>query len=237
MTDIKRLLKTSRSVCTFRRGTHALIKFEREKNREVRRVTADAEHRLLDNANPLIKMLIVAALDTGMRRGELLKLRFGDIDFETGFIRVRPENAKSGKSRTVPVATTRRRTLLEFLRIGCDGEPKGADVPVFSRGSDEALKRFRTVWELTRKRAKLETVRFHDFRSEFVSRLVERNVPWSQVRYLLGHSTITTTERYDRQTAASLKQSAEKLDTGEPFNNLSRSENSPQPVESISSTH
>jgi integrase len=182
-------------------------------------------------------MLIVAALDTGMRRGELLKLRFGDIDVESGFIRVRPENAKSGKSRMVPIATTRFRTLLEWLRIGPKGEVKPDDVAVFSRGDDEALKSFRTAWELTRRRAKLQTVRFHDFRSEYASRLVERNVPLSQVRDLLGHSTITTTERYDRQTAASLKQSAEKLDTGEPFKNLSISAKFAAPVESVSSSH
>jgi integrase len=113
----------------------------------------------------------------------------------------------------VPIATTRLRTLLEWLRIGPKGEQKLDDVAVFSRGDDEALRNFRTAWELTRKRAGLRTVRLHDFRSE------------------------CATERYDRQTAASLKQSAEKLDPGEPFKNLSISEKSAAPVESASSTH
>jgi integrase len=77
----------------FRRGTQALIKFERENNRRVRRVTADEEARLLEASNSLVHMLIVAALDSGMRRGELLNLRFGDIDWDRQLIHVRPEVA------------------------------------------------------------------------------------------------------------------------------------------------
>jgi hypothetical protein len=54
----------------FRRGTQALIKFERENNRRVRRVPPEEAVRLLAASNSLVHMLIVAALDTGMRRGE-----------------------------------------------------------------------------------------------------------------------------------------------------------------------
>ena len=64
---------------------------------------------------------------------------------------------------------------------------------------------------------------FHDFRSEFASRLVERGVSLSVVRDLLGHASITTTERYDRQKLESLKQATRLLDTGQTFKNLSRS--------------
>jgi hypothetical protein len=53
----------------FRRGTQALIKFERENNRRVRRVAPEEEARLLAASNSLVHMLIVTALDTGMRRG------------------------------------------------------------------------------------------------------------------------------------------------------------------------
>ena len=70
---------------------------------------------------------IVAALDTGMRRGELLALRFGDIDFDQQVIHIRAENAKSKKALVVQIATTRLRTLLEWLRIGADGKRKAVD--------------------------------------------------------------------------------------------------------------
>lgn len=181
----------------FRRGTQALIKFEREDNRRTRRVSPEEEERLLTVGNPVVRMMIVAALDTGMRRGELLTLRFGDIDWDQKVIHVRAEHAKSKKGRIVPIGTTRLRTLLEWLRIGPDGQPKAGDLPVFSRGDDVALKSFRTGWERARTAAKLTDMRFHDLRGEYASRLVEHGVPLSQVRDLLGHSSIVVTERYD----------------------------------------
>lgn len=178
--------------------THLSIKFEREDNRRVRRVSHEREERSRTVGNPVVRMMIVAALDTGMRRGGLLKLRFGDIDLDQQGIHVRAEHARSKKGRIVPVGTTRFRTLLKWLRIGPDGQPKAADLPVFSRGDDMALKSVRTAWERARTTAGLTDLRFHDLRGEYASRLMEHGVPLSQVRDLLGHSSIVVTERYDR---------------------------------------
>jgi integrase len=221
----------------FRRGTQALIKFERENNRRVRRVAPDEEARLLEASNSLVHMLIVAALDSGMRRGELLDLRFGDIDWDRQLIHVRPEVAKSKKGRVVPIGTTRLRTLLEWLRVGPNNEPLPDDRLVFLRESGDTVKSFRTAWELTREKARLSTVRFHDLRSEYASRLVEHGVPLSQVRDLLGHCSIVVTERYDRVRLDSLKAAVARLDDGQPFRILSRSDVQPSAVESGSSTH
>jgi integrase len=221
----------------FRRGSQALIKFEREDNRQIRRVTRAEEKRLLASGNQVVRMMIVAALDTGMRRGELLSLRFGDIDFDQAVINVRAENAKSKKSRPIPIGTTRLRSLLDWLKIGPDAKPKAPDVPVFTRGDDDAIKSFRTAWERARKAAGCETVRFHDLRSEYASRLVEHGVPLSQVRDLLGHCSIVVTERYDRQVLASLKNAVGKLDDGQTFNFLSTSDEPTDSVESTSTTH
>ena len=80
-------------------------------------------------------------------------------------------------------------------------------------------------------------VRFHDLRSEYASRLVERGVPLSQVRDLLGHCSIVVTERYDRQVLATLKKAAGKLDDGQTFNILSTSDDQLDAVESVSSSH
>lgn len=221
----------------FRRGSQALISFEREDNRRIRRVSADEEQRLLAAANPVAHMMIIAALDTGMRRGELLTLRFGDVDFDQQVLHLRAENAKSKRGRIVPIGTTRLRTLLDWLRIGPDGEEKAAEAFVFTRGDDEAVKSFRTAWERARAAVKLRDVRFHDLRSEYASRLVEKGVPLSQVRDLLGHSTIAVTERYDRQVLANLKTAVGKLDDGQPFKNPSSSDDPTPAVESVSSTH
>ena len=124
----------------FRRGNQALIKFERENNRRIRRVSPGEEDRLIRASNSIVQQLIVAALDTGMRRGKLLKLQFCDIDSERQVIHIRPENAKSKKGRVVPIGTTRLRTLLQFLRIDGEQQERSADAFVFTRGDDEALR-------------------------------------------------------------------------------------------------
>ena len=60
-------------------------------------------------------------------------------------------------------------------------------------------------------------LRWHDLRHEYASRLVEHGVPLAQVRDLLGHASITTTERYDNQTVANLQIAAAKLERGQMF--------------------
>lgn len=207
----------------FRRGSQAVIKLERENNRRSRRLTADEEKRLLNAARPMTKALVVAALDTGMRRGELLSLRFGDVDFDRQVIHVRAENAKSKRGRSIPIATTRLKAVLEWLRIDAEGGHKDDAAPVFSNRVGEPLKDFRDGWVDVLAAAKITGLWFHDLRGEYASRLVERGVPLSQVRDLLGHASIVTTERYDRQRFEALAAAAKRLDDGQSFNFLSTS--------------
>jgi hypothetical protein len=72
--------------------------------------------------------------------------------------------------------------------------------------SDESQRAFRAI-----------NLRWHDLRHEYASRLVEHGVPLAQVRDLLGHASITTTERYDNQTVANLQIAAAKLERGQMF--------------------
>ena len=60
-------------------------------------------------------------------------------------------------------------------------------------------------------------LRWHDLRHEYASRLVEKDVPLAQVRDLLGHASITTTERYDNQKLENLQAAAARLERGETF--------------------
>ena len=207
----------------FRRGGQAVIKLERENNRRARRLTPDEEKRLLDVARPMTKAHIIAGLDTGMRRGELLTLRFGDVDLERRVIHIRLEHAKSKRERFIPIATTRLKAVLEWLRIDADGEQKASDAFVFSTCNEDALNDFRSGWEAALKAASVTGLWFHDLRGEYASRLVELGVPLSQVRDLLGHASIVTTERYDRQRFETLQAAAKRLDDGRSFNFLSRS--------------
>ena len=97
----------------FRRGTETLIRKLPEDNHRRRRLSEDEERGLLEVAAPFLRSMIIAALDTGMRRGEMLALRFGDVDWKRQLIVLRGETTKSRKTRAVPVATARLRAVLE----------------------------------------------------------------------------------------------------------------------------
>ena len=123
----------------FRRGTETLIKKLREDNQRRRRLATDEELRLLAAAPPHLRSMIITALDTGMRGGEMLALRFADIDTARGLIVLRGETTKSKKTRLVPISTQRLRAVLEWLRIDAEGKQKSDETLVFSNEVGEPL--------------------------------------------------------------------------------------------------
>ena len=122
----------------FRRGTEVLIRMELEDNKRRRRISEAEEAALLAVASPHLRSMIIAALDTGMRRGEMLALRFGDIDWTRRMITLRGATTKSRRTRLVPIGTARLLAVLEWLRLDSEGEHKADDVPVFSNEAGEA---------------------------------------------------------------------------------------------------
>src|SRR4030095_9966876 len=79
---------------------------------------------------------------------------------------------------------------------------------------------WRALWPDCRGEFRRINLPWHDLRHEYASRLVEHGVPLSQVRDLLGHASIVTTERYDNQQLEALFEAARRLETGESFKNL-----------------
>jgi integrase len=225
----------------FRRGTVTLIRKEREDNKRRRRISPEEEERLLSLSPPHLRSMIIAALDTGMRRGEMLALRFADIDLTRRLIVLRGTTTKSKKTRVVPISTQRLEAVLRWLRLDAASEEKPAETPVFSDETGEPMRNFRKTFVLTVLRAHGVTphwrkqggwkhltrecqqqfqkidLHWHDLRHEYASRLVERHVPLAQVRDLLGHASIITTERYDNQTLENLQQAAGRLEEGKTF--------------------
>ena len=130
----------------FRRGTETLIKKLREDNQRRRRLSPDEELRLLAAAPPHLRSMIITALDTGMRRGEMLALRFAGIDFVRGLITLRGETTKSRRTRLVPISTQRVRAVLEWLRLDAEGEQKPDEALVFSNEIGEPLPHFHDAW-------------------------------------------------------------------------------------------
>ena len=224
----------------FRRGTEVLVRMELEDNKRRRRISEREEAALLAVASPYLRSMIIAALDTGMRRGEMLALRFGDIDSQARRIVLRGATTKSRKTRVVPIGTTRLMAVLEWLRLDAEGGRKPDETLLFSNEVGKPFKTIKRAWTLTVLKAHgvdpkwrkgsykdldatcLQRLReidlhWHDLRHEHASRLVEQGVPLAQVPDLLGHASILTTERYDNQKMEALQAAVERLETGKTF--------------------
>lgn len=166
------------------------VKLLREANTRVRFLTDDEETRLL-NACPLsLRPLVIAALHTGFRRGELLSLRWCDIDFENGLVTVEASYTKNGERRSVPMSRTLC-AVLEGLR-----QQRSECEHVFRTRRGGRYVSAGTTFKAAVKRAGLSNFHFHDLRHTFASRLVMGGQDIRTVQELLGHKSITMTLRY-----------------------------------------
>ncbi len=137
---------------------------------------------------------------TGMRRGELFKLTWDDIDFERGMVTLR--EPKGGKTQTIPVSPM----ALDVLQ--------GLEVTspfVFPGKDGQQRTDFKGPWRRIRKAAGLpENFRFHGLRHHFASTLVSNGVDLCVVQALLTHKDSRTTQRYAHLAPGALKEAAIK---------------------------
>jgi len=189
----------------FRRHGVALVHFAREKGR-TRRLDPGEEAALLKHAPPLLHALIVAALETGMRKGELLQLRWHDVHWTHDALLLPAAITKTDTARDVPM-TQRLKAVLEMRKHSPDGCEQPASAFVFGNEVGEPTKDIRDEWLQTCKAAGIAGLHFHDLRREFASRLRETpGVTDHHVRDWLGHADLATTSRYLATTRAGLQQ-------------------------------
>jgi integrase len=169
-----------------------------------RRLQPGEEQRLLAEASSLLHDVIVAALETGCRKGELLSLQWHQVRLAENVLYLPPERTKTAEPRVVPISK-RLLAVLERRRIGGDGERFADDSYVFGNEVGERVKSVKTAWENCRRRAGVTGLHFHDLRREFGSRLRESGASDHDVRDWLGHSNITTTSRYLATTSTRLQ--------------------------------
>lgn len=183
----------------------ALITPGDERKRE-RILTRDEEDRLLaacTGKRTHLRSIVICALDTGMRRGEILKLLPSDLDFENRLIMVRAFNTKVMRERQLAMTERLAGELLPII----EKLPSGADVPLFGVTCD-----FKTAFIAARKAAGLDDVRFHDLRHTHATRLVSAHMPLSEVGRALGHTQANTTYRYVNANVETARRVAALLD-------------------------
>jgi integrase len=158
----------------------------------------------LKTHSPHLRPLVETALLTGMRRGELLSLKWEQIS--NGFIYLEAAMVKSGKGRQIPV-NDRLAEVLKEVRRG--NQLKSEFVFCDSQGRRfYAVKRSFTS---ACRRAGIEAFRFHDLRHTFASRLVMRGASLKAVQELLGHADLKMTMRYAHLSHEHLRDSVNLL--------------------------
>jgi integrase len=148
--------------------------------------------------------IVLLALNTGLRRGELLGLEWGDVDLARAILTVRGEGAKSGKTRYLPLNTE----AVNGLKAWQDQATGDLVFPGDDGGKMFSLK---TAWLKVAHDAGLKVFRFHDLRHSFASRLVQSGVDLNTVRELLGHSDFSLTLRYAHLAAENKAAAVAKL--------------------------
>jgi integrase len=162
---------------------------ERERANVWRRERQYAEWPAYGTYTDHLTPIVLLALNTGMRRGELFAMRWPDVDLTRAIVTVRGGDAKSGQTRHIPLNT-------EAVAVLSAWKPGAAADFVFAGRDGEAMDDIKTAWLNLAKAAKLESFRFHDTRHSFASKLVQAGVDLNTVRELLGHSDIKMTLRY-----------------------------------------
>jgi len=174
----------------FKVGTVAAVKLTREEAR-TRRLEPGEEERLLLKANGLHD-LIVAALETGMRLGELLSLQWqqvrGDLFLPAG-------KTKAKKPRRVPISSVLR-AVLDARRNDPNGDPLPSEAFVFGDEVGRRRHSIKTAWRLACKRANIDGLHFHDLRREGASRWMDAGVPLATIQRWLGHHNVSQTSTY-----------------------------------------
>jgi len=151
-------------------------------------LTRDKLHRLIDRSRPSLKPIIVVAATTGMRVSEILNLKWKDVDFANGFIRV--QMSKNSDPRNVPFDSLTEEMLRE-LKKGRRHEDY-----VFARKNGDRILSVREAFKAACKRAGITNFRFHDLRHTAASFFAAGGCDIVTLQHILGHKTLAMTQRY-----------------------------------------
>lgn len=179
------------------------VKRFKEPPARVRYFNDEENENLLRCCNEQLKSIVITALNTGMRKGEILGLQWTDVDMKNRIITLR--NTKNNEARTIPINDI---LYKELKSIG----PEGDGQYVFSHENGDRYDDIKTAFKGALKRAEIKNFRFHDLRHTFASRLVMAGVDIRTVQQLMGHKDIKMTMKYSHLSDAHMKEAVKRLE-------------------------
>jgi integrase len=203
---------------------NSLIVKSAEKNRD-RVLSREEEGRLLEACGPrtvtyerngkqitmretgesrkYLRALIVVAVDTGARRGELFKLQWKDVDLISGTITIQASNSKTERARIIGLTSRAKNELNDLWEVSI------MDKESLVFGVTSTIK---NAWKKLCEIAGIDDLNFHDLRHTATTRMINAGVPHTEVMKITGHSQIVTFLRYLNLSNESLVRSANMLD-------------------------
>ena len=182
------------------------IKLFKVDNTRVRYPTEEEYRRLVAISPEPLKSIIIVAVNTGMRRGELLSLKWQDVDIKERIITLR--DTKSKETRYVPVNNVVSDALIGMNAVqGCEYVFAGKE------GNSHISESYVShLFEKVVKKAGIKDFRYHDLRHTFASWLVMKGIDLKTVQELLGHKTFNMTLRYSHLSPEHKKLAVEILE-------------------------
>lgn len=170
----------------------------REPRGRVRFLSDDERSRLLqackESTNPYLYTVVVLALSTGMRQGEIMSLTWDDVDLNQG--RAILHETKNGERRAVAITGHALELLRELSKV------RRIDCNLLFPGKQSGLQKvrkpmdLRTPWEAAVKKAELHDFKFHDLRHSAASYLAMNGASLAEIAEVLGHKTLAMVKRY-----------------------------------------
>jgi len=173
----------------------------REKQMRLKRLSGNVwreqrNHAPLDDLHSHVfadhlKPMVILSMNTGIRRGELFSLQWRNVDFVLRQLTVEGTNAKSRKSRHIPLNKEALYILENWKEKYCNPESY-----VFTNKHGQQFVDIKNSWKRLLELADIDSFRFHDLRHNFASKLAIAGVSLNTIRDLLGHASYTQTLRY-----------------------------------------
>ena len=159
---------------------------------------------LLHNCEPHLKPVVVTALNTGMRKSEILGLTWDRVDLRNRLILI--DKTKNGERREIPINDTLHRSLSGLTRH------LKTDYVFYNPRTLKPFHDFKKPFLKALSKSRILDFRFHDLRHTFASRLVMKGIDLTTVKELLGHKDIKMTLRYAHLAPAHIRKAVDVLD-------------------------
>lgn len=189
------------------------VKQLEENNGRLRFLSQEECQRLIECCNPLLRPIVIVALNTGLRKDNILGLEWEtNVDLHHGFIFV--TQTKNGKRLEIPMNQTTRDTLTNLYR-GTKERPRRIDTPFvfYDPATGKRYQDIKRSFATACRKAGIQDFTFHDLRHTFASLLVMAGADLTTVSRLLGHKDIKMTLRYAHLAPSHMANAVSMLDT------------------------